>query len=403
MIERTHIGIFGPRNAGKSSLVNLLTSQEVSIVSNVAGTTTDPVSKPIEINGLGACVFIDTAGYDDYGALGEMRVTKTKEVLKRCDIAIFLIPDTILEDKEKLQEATKWFTLIKERCKTILAINQFRDTRHEIRDARHEMLDARCDIKKLFGVNEYIDINIAQKQGRNEVLKAIGFVQSQYQQEISIVTHLVKPTDTVVLVMPQDIQAPKGRLILPQVQTIRELLDYGCTTICTTTTKLAQTLDGLKNEPALIVTDSQDFKTVYELKPEKAKLTSFSVLFARWKGDIDEFIQGAEALSSLNENSRVLIAEACTHAPLAEDIGREKIPALIHKKINPNIKFDIVSGHDWNVDLSQYDLIIHCGACMFNRTQMLNKIKNVKFHKTKITNYGITIAYLNGIIDKITW
>ena len=396
MIERTHIGIFGPRNAGKSSLVNLLTSQEVSIVSNVAGTTTDPVSKPIEINGLGACVFIDTAGYDDYGALGEMRVTKTKEVLKRCDIAIFLIPDTILEDKEKLQEATKWFTLIKERCKTILAINQFRDTRCETRDAK-------CDIKKLFGVNEYIDINIAQKQGRDEVLKAIGFVQSQYQQEISIVTHLVKPTDTVVLVMPQDIQAPKGRLILPQVQTIRELLDYGCTTICTTTAKLAQTLDGLKNEPALIVTDSQDFKTVYELKPEKAKLTSFSVLFARWKGDINEFIQGAEALSSLNENSRILIAEACTHAPLAEDIGREKIPALIHKKINPNIKFDIVSGHDWNVDLSQYDLIIHCGACMFNRTQMLNKIKDVKIHKTKITNYGITIAYLNGIINKITW
>lgn len=396
MVERTHIGIFGPRNAGKSSLVNLLTSQEVSIVSNVAGTTTDPVSKPIEINGLGACVFIDTAGYDDYGALGEMRVTKTKEVLKRCDIAIFLIPSTIFKEKEKLQEATKWFTLIKERSKTLLVINHFADTKNE---TEHK----KCDVEKLFGVNEYIDINIAQKQGRNEVLKAIGFVQSQYQQEISIVTHLVKPTDTVVLVMPQDIQAPKGRLILPQVQTIRELLDYGCTTICTTTAKLAQTLDGLKNEPALIVTDSQDFKTVYELKPEKAKLTSFSVLFARWKGDIDEFIQGAEALSSLNENSRVLIAEACTHAPLAEDIGREKIPALIHKKINPNIKFDIVSGHDWNVDLSQYDLIIHCGACMFNRTQMLNKIKNVKFHKTKITNYGITIAYLNGIIDKITW
>ena len=403
MIERTHIGIFGPRNAGKSSLVNLLTSQEVSIVSNVAGTTTDPVSKPIEINGLGACVFIDTAGYDDYGALGEMRVTKTKEVLKRCDIAIFLIPSTIFEEKEKLQEATKWFTLIKERCKTILAINQFRDTRHEIRDARHEMQDARCDIKKLFGVNEYIDINIAQKQGRDEVLKAIGFVQSQYQQEISIVTHLVKPTETVVLVMPQDIQAPKGRLILPQVQTIRELLDYGCTTICTTTAKLAQTLDSLKNAPALIVTDSQDFRAVYELKPEETKLTSFSVLFARWKGDIDEFIRGAEALSSLNANSKVLIAEACTHAPLAEDIGREKIPALIHKKIDPNIKFDIISGHNWNVDFSKYDLIIHCGACMFNRTQMLNRINDVKKHKIKITNYGITIAYLNNIIHKITW
>ena len=396
MVERTHIGIFGPRNAGKSSLVNLLTSQEVSIVSNVAGTTTDPVSKPIEINGLGACVFIDTAGYDDYGALGEMRVTKTKEVLKRCDIAIFLIPSTIFEEKEKLQEATKWFTLIKERSKTLLVINHFADTKNE---TEHK----KCDVEKLFGVSEYIEINIAQKQGRDEVLKAIGFVQSQYQQEISIVTHLVKPTETVVLVMPQDIQAPKGRLILPQVQTIRELLDYGCTTICTTTAKLAQTLDSLKNAPALIVTDSQDFKTVYELKPEETKLTSFSVLFARWKGDIDEFIRGAEALSSLNANSKVLIAEACTHAPLAEDIGREKIPALIHKKIDPNIKFDIISGHNWNVDFSKYDLIIHCGACMFNRIQMLNRINDVKKHKTKITNYGITIAYLNNIIHKITW
>ena len=396
MVERTHIGIFGPRNAGKSSLVNLLTSQEVSIVSNVAGTTTDPVSKPIEINGLGACVFIDTAGYDDYGALGEMRVTKTTEVLKRCDIAIFLIPSTIFEEKEKLQEATKWFTLIKERSKTLLVVNHFANVKNE---TEHK----KCDVEKLFGVSEYIEINIAQKQGRDEVLKAIGFVQSQYQQEISIVTHLVKPTETVVLVMPQDIQAPKGRLILPQVQTIRELLDYGCTTICTTTAKLAQTLDSLKNAPALIVTDSQDFRTVYELKPEETKLTSFSVLFARWKGDIDEFIRGAEALSSLNANSKVLIAEACTHAPLAEDIGREKIPALIHKKIDPNIKFDIISGHDWNVDFSKYDLIIHCGACMFNRTQMLNRINDVKKHKIKITNYGITIAYLNGIIHKITW
>ena len=392
MVERTHIGIFGPRNAGKSSLVNLLTSQEVSIVSSVAGTTTDPVSKPIEINGLGACVFIDTAGYDDYGSLGEMRVTKTKEVLRRCDIAIFLIPDTIFEDKEKLQDATKWFTLIKERSKAILVINHFKEETNEAQEA-----------KKLFGVNECIEINIAQKQGKEEVLKAIGFVQSQYQQDLSIVTHLVQPTDTVVLCMPQDIQAPKGRLILPQVQTIRELLDYGCTTVCTTTAKLSQTLESLKKAPELIVTDSQDFKTVYELKPKESRLTSFSVLFARWKGDIDEFIQGAEALSSLNANSRVLIAEACSHAPLAEDIGREKIPALIHKKIDPNIQFDIVSGNDWNIDFSRYDLIIHCGACMFNRIQMLNRIKNVKKHKTKITNYGITIAYLNGIINKITW
>ncbi len=390
MTERTHIGIFGPRNAGKSSLVNMLIGQDVSIVSPVAGTTTDPVSKPIEINGLGACVFIDTAGYDDESALGEMRVTKTKEVLKRCDIAIFVIPSTLFNKKEELHEAVKWFGLIKERSKALLVVNHFSE-------------NTKNDIKKMFGVNEYIDINTSQKQGRNEVLKAIGFVQSQYQQELSIVTHLVKPTDTVVLVMPQDIQAPKGRLILPQVQTIRELLDYGCTTICTTTQKFGQTLETLKTSPALIITDSQDFKTVYEQKSPESRLTSFSVLFARWKGNIDEFIRGAEALSSLNANSRVLIAEACSHAPLAEDIGREKIPALIRKKIDPNIKFDIISGNDWNVNLSQYDLIIHCGACMFSRTQMLNRVKEATLHKTKITNYGITIAYLNSIITKIIW
>lgn len=390
MTERTYIGIFGPRNAGKSSLVNMLTGQDVSIVSPVAGTTTDPVNKPIELNGLGACVFIDTAGYDDEGALGKMRVTKTKEVLKRCDIAIFVIPSTLFSKKEELHEAVKWFGLIKERSKAILVVNHFSE-------------NTKDDVKKIFGVNEYIDININQKQGRDKVLNAIGFVQSQYQQELSIVTHLVKPTDTVVLVMPQDIQAPKGRLILPQVQTIRELLDYGCTTICTTTQKFSQTLETLKTAPALIVTDSQDFKTVYEQKPEESKLTSFSVLFARWKGDIDEFIKGAEILSTLNSNSRILIAEACSHAPLAEDIGREKIPALIRKKIDPNIQFDIVSGNDWNIDFTQYDLIIHCGACMFSRTQMLNRIKDVKKYKTRITNYGITIAYLNSIIDKITW
>lgn len=392
MVERTHIGIFGPRNAGKSSLVNMLTGQAVSIVSPVAGTTTDPVSKPIEINGLGACVFIDTAGYDDEGALGEMRVTKTKEVLKRCDIAIFVVPSTLLDKKEALLETTKWFGLIRERSKALLVVNQMQDTRCETRD-----------IKKAFGVDGFIEINVARNEGREEVLKAIGFVQSQYKQELPIVTHLVKPTDTVVLVMPQDIQAPKGRLILPQVQTIRELLDYGCTTICTTTQKFSQTLETLKSAPALIVTDSQDFKTVYEQKPEESRLTSFSVLFARWKGDINEFIQGAEALSTLTSDSRILIAEACSHAPLAEDIGREKIPALIHKKINPDINIDIVSGNDWNVDLTQYDLIIHCGACMFSRTQMLNRVKDAQLHKTKITNYGITIAYLNNIIDKIIW
>mgnify|MGYP003498714531 CR=1 FL=1 len=394
MIERTHIGIFGPRNAGKSSLVNLLTSQEVSIVSNVAGTTTDPVSKPIEINGLGACVFIDTAGYDDYGALGEMRVTKTKEVLKRCDIAIFLIPSTIFEEKEKLQEATKWFTLIKERSKTLLVINHFADTKNE---TEHK----KCDVEKLFGVSEYIEINIAQKHGRDEVLKAIGFVQSQYQQEISIVTHLVKPTETVVLVMPQDIQAPKGRLILPQVQTIRELLDRGCIPICTTPDSMSEALAGLKEAPALIITDSQAFEAAYRQKPEASTLTSFSILFARYKGDIKLFTEGVKALGRLTPTSRILIAEACSHTPQNEDIGRVKLPRILRKKFGEELHIDIVGGNDYPEDLTQYDLVIHCGACMFNRKHVLSRVERARSQGVAITNYGVILAALTGILDRV--
>ena len=390
-MDRTHIGIFGPRNAGKSSLVNMLTSQEVSIVSSVAGTTTDPVSKPIEINGLGACVFIDTAGYDDHGMLGEMRVTKTKEVLKRCDIAIFLIPNTIFEDKNKLQEATKWFTLIKERSKAILVVNNFTETSYT------------SDAKKLFGVDEYIEINIAQKEGREEVLKAIGFVQSQYQQDLSIVTHLVKPTDTVVLVMPQDIQAPKGRLILPQVQTLRELLDKKCLIMSCTTDKLQQTLKALAYPPKLIITDSQVFKTVYEQKPAESLLTSFSVLMAGYKGDIRQFVEGASAIDRLTENSCVLIAEACAHAPMTEDIGRVKIPRLLRKKVGEALHIDMVSGSDFPKDLSKYDLIIHCGACMFNRKHVMNRLEQASIQQVPMTNYGITLAHLMGILDKIVY
>lgn len=448
MIERTHIGIFGKRNAGKSSIINMLTNQEVSIVSPLPGTTTDPVTKPIEINGIGACVFIDTAGYDDAGEIGAMRVTKTKQVLQRCDISLFVIPTTIIDNREELNKAAEWYKLISERtARTIVVINEFSENsggdcgsensggdcymnnsgdcgeksdsdcggvKREFENGKSSKCDISIDIKTenyikavsetiLKGTKAEIVIVNAQKgEGKEELLRVLGHIKER-TEEHKIVTHLVKPGDVVLLVMPQDIQAPAGRLILPQVQTIRELLDDKCIVVSCTTENFKRTLTALVTPPSLIVTDSQAFKEVYENKPTESRLTSFSVLFAQWKGDINTFIQGAQALSTLNDSSRILIAEACSHAPLAEDIGREKIPALIHKTISKNIKIEIVSGHDWPENLEEYDLIIHCGACMLSRQQVINRIKEAEKINKKITNYGVCIAYLNNILDKIIW
>ena len=455
MIERTHIGIFGKRNAGKSSIINMLTNQEVSIVSPLPGTTTDPVTKPIEINGIGACVFIDTAGYDDAGEIGAMRVTKTKQVLQRCDISLFVIPTTIIDNKDELNKAAEWYKLISERtARTIVVINEFSENsgsdcymnnsgdcgekkncsdcgdnsdsnggdnsgsnggvKREFENGKSSKCDISIDIKTenyikavsetiLKGTKaEIVIVNARKGEGKEELLRVLGHIKER-TEEHKIVTHLVKPGDVVLLVMPQDIQAPAGRLILPQVQTIRELLDDKCIVVSCTTENFKRTLTALVTPPSLIVTDSQAFKEVYENKPTESRLTSFSVLFAQWKGDINTFIQGAQALSTLNDNSRILIAEACSHAPLAEDIGREKIPALIHKTISKNIKIEIVSGHDWPENLEEYDLIIHCGACMLSRQQVINRIKEAEKINKKITNYGVCIAYLNNILDKIIW
>lgn len=451
MIERTHIGIFGKRNAGKSSIINMLTNQEVSIVSPLPGTTTDPVTKPIEINGIGACVFIDTAGYDDAGEIGAMRVTKTKQVLQRCDISLFVIPTTIIDNREELNKAAEWYKLISERtARTIVVINEFSENsgsdcgsgdcyknnsgdcgeksdsdcgdnsgsnggvKREFENGKSSKCDISIDIKTenyikavsetiLKGTKaEIVIVNARKGEGKEELLRVLGHIKER-TEEHKIVTHLVKPGDVVLLVMPQDIQAPAGRLILPQVQTIRELLDDKCIVVSCTTENFKRTLKALVTPPSLIVTDSQAFKEVYENKPTESRLTSFSVLFAQWKGDINTFIQGAQALSTLNDSSRILIAEACSHAPLAEDIGREKIPALIHKTISKNIKIEIVSGHNWPENLETYDLIIHCGACMLSRQQVINRIKEAEKINKKITNYGVCIAYLNNILDKIIW
>lgn len=386
--ERLHIGLFGKRNSGKSALLNALTNQEVAVVSSVAGTTTDPVYKSMELHGIGPCVFIDTAGFDDEGKLGNLRIEQTLRAVERTDIALMICTDSNIEQE------IQWSNRLKDKKIPIIWILNKSDI---LENAEAEMIA----IEQKTGQVPLL-VSGRLKQGIESIRRNIQDKMPDENQQTSILGKLVKSGDVVMLVMPQDIQAPKGRLILPQVQTIRELLDRKCIVMSCTTDKLTETLRALANPPQLIITDSQVFKTVYEKKPEATKLTSFSVLFARYKGDIDYFIQGANTIEQLTESSKVLIAEACTHAPLKEDIGRVKIPRLLRTRIGSGLQIDIVSGTDFPQDLSGYDLIIHCGACMFNRKYVLNRVNSAKEQHIPMTNYGVTIAYLAGILDKIT-
>ena len=386
--ERLHIGLFGKRNSGKSALLNALTNQEVAVVSSVAGTTTDPVYKSMELHGIGPCVFIDTAGFDDEGKLGNLRIEQTLRAVERTDIALMICTDSNIEQE------IQWSNRLKDKKIPIIWILNKSDI---LENAEAEMIA----IEQKTGQVPLL-VSGRLKQGIESIRRNIQDKMPDENQQTSILGKLVKSGDVVMLVMPQDIQAPKGRLILPQVQTILELLDRKCIVMSCTTDKLDETLRALANPPQLIITDSQVFKTVYEKKPEATKLTSFSVLFARYKGDIDYFIQGANTIEQLTESSKVLIAEACTHAPLKEDIGRVKIPRLLRTRIGSGLQIDIVSGTDFPQDLSGYDLIIHCGACMFNRKYVLNRVNSAKEQHIPMTNYGVTIAYLAGILDKIT-
>lgn len=387
--ERFHIGLFGKRNSGKSSLINALTGQEVAVVSPISGTTTDPVYKAMELPGIGPCVFIDTAGFDDEGALGELRVKKTMQVIERTDIALMVCTD------ESIDEELFWSERLKEKQIPIIWIINKSDSLHQ-----GEML-LRCLEKKCGQVP--LLVSASTRKGMEDIRRAISNKLPDETMSQGIVGKLVHENDTVMLVMPQDKQAPKGRLILPQVQTIRELLDRKCLVLSCTTEQIEPMLQVLKSPPKLIITDSQVFHAVYEKKPEGSKLTSFSVLFTQYKGDIDYYIEGANAISNLTEDSRVLIAEACTHAPLTEDIGRVKIPAMLRKRIGTGLTIDFVSGTDFPEDLHAYQLIIHCGACMFNRKYVLNRISAARSQSIPMTNYGVAIAYLTGILDKIDY
>ena len=396
--NRLHIALFGKRNSGKSSLINALTGQDTALVSDTPGTTTDPVQKAMEIHGIGPCLFIDTPGFDDEGELGNRRIERTWKAVEKTDIALLLCAGGGSAEETGEPDFTEelhWLEQLKAKnIPTILLINKA--------DIRKNTASLAIRIKETFG-SQPIPVSAKEKTGVELIRQAILEKLPEDFDQQSITGSLVTEGDLVLLVMPQDIQAPKGRLILPQVQTMRELLDKKCLIMSCTTDKLRETLQALSRPPKLIITDSQVFKTVYEQKPEESRLTSFSVLFAGYKGDIRYYVKSASAIGSLTESSRVLIAEACTHAPLSEDIGRVKLPHLLKKRIGEKLSIDIVAGTDFPQDLTPYSLVIHCGACMFNRKYVLNRIERARLQNVPMTNYGVAIAFLNGILNQIEY
>ena len=387
--NRLHVALFGRRNSGKSSLINALTGQDTALVSDIPGTTTDTVSKAMEIQGIGPCLFIDTPGFDDEEELRKIRIIRTLKAIQQTYIALLLCED------EAHEEEKKWMKQLEEKnIPVILLLNKA--------DIRKDIASTLLRIEKDCGQKPLV-ISAKERTGIKKIHQAIlEKLPADFGQQ-TITGNLVKEGDLVLLVMPQDIQAPKGRLILPQVQTMRELLDKKCLVMSCTTDQIASTLQALSRPPKLIITDSQVFHTVYEQKPADSLLTSFSVLMAGYKGDIHYYIEGASAIDCLTPQSRVLIAEACTHAPATEDIGRVKLPRMLRKKIGEELQIDIVAGTDFPEDLTPYHLIIHCGACMFNRKYVLNRIDNARKQQIPMTNYGVAIAHLNGILDKIAY
>ena len=364
--ERVHIAIFGNCNSGKSSLLNAIAGQSVAVVSDVAGTTTDIVSKSIELPNIGAAILIDTPGLDDNTELGRLRTAQSYKALPKTDIAIVLLPvEQALLDRLHALE----IPVIK--------------------------VHSKCDLNPTQTSDNAIAISSTTGEGISQLLDTIARTISN--EERYITEGICSAGDTVLLVMPQDSSAPKGRLIKPQVEVIRELLDRGCTPICCQPEGMATALSALVSPPKVIITDSSVFAAVKPLVPQGVTLTSFSILFARYKGDIELFREGAKHLLSLPANAKILIAEACSHIPQSEDIGRVKLPRLLRKKLGEGITIDIVGGADFPEDLTKYDIIIHCGACMFNRRYVLSRISQAKMQGVAMTNYGVAMAAMLGI------
>ena len=384
---RLHIGLFGRRNVGKSSLLNAMTRQDVSIVSDTAGTTTDPVEKPMELLPIGPVLFIDTAGIDDAGALGDMRIERTRRVFERVDLALLVAAGDQWGDFENgiLAELTE------RHVPTIVVCNK-----NDIAAPRESTV-AELNAKKVPVV-----CTVAHRgDGLPELREAlIRHAPEDFINTPAIVSDLVPAGEMAVLVVPIDKEAPKGRLILPQVQTIRDLLDGDACCVVVKERELRDALDRLKRPPALVVTDSQAFLKVTADTPNDVKLTSFSILFARFKGDLTQLVRGALAIEDLKPGDRVLIAEACTHHPISEDIGRVKIPRWLTQYVGGELRFTAIQGHDFPPDLASYSLVVHCGACVHNRREMLSRMLRCRQAGVPVTNYGLAIAYSLGIFER---
>jgi len=386
--ERVHIALFGMRNAGKSSIINALTNQEIAIVSEMKGTTTDPVYKAMEILPIGPCVIIDTAGLDDVGELGELRKKKTLEVLNKTNIALVVIDTSIgLTDYDKSiieQVKSKKIPVIAVLNKTDIAL------------VNEEIISK---IKKQLDIPS-VSVSAVTKQGVKELKDKIISMIPDEEEKFKIVGDLISPGDFVVLVTPIDKAAPKGRLILPQQQTIRDILESDAIAIVTKEHELRETLENLGKKPRLVITDSQVFLKVAADTPKDIPMTSFSILFARYKGDLVELIRGVKAVEKLKDGDKVLVSEGCTHHRQSDDIGRVKIPRWLRQITGKQIDFEYTSGVTFTEDVKRYALIIHCGACMLNRSAMLNRIESAKEFNVPMVNYGILIAYVQGILDR---
>lgn len=377
--ERIHIGIFGKRNAGKSSIINAITGQNLAIVSDVKGTTTDPVLKAMELLPLGPVVMIDTPGLDDEGELGELRIQKAYQMLNKTDVAILVVDGSVGMTKED---------------EDILARIKAKELPYLIVMNKMDLLETEPSVEDM--------IFVSAKTGKHihELKELIAKKAKKEETERRIVADLLKPLDFVVLVVPIDSSAPKGRLILPQQQTIRDILDANAVAIVVKDTELKETLEKLAAPPALVITDSQAFAQVSKVVPREVPLTSFSILFARYKGDLQTVANGAKALDSLEDGDTILISEGCTHHRQCEDIGTVKLPRLIKKHTQKDVNFEFTSGTEFPLELSKYKMIIHCGACMLNEREMKYRLKCAEDAGIPITNYGISIAYMTGILKR---
>lgn len=427
---RLQIGVFGKTNVGKSSILNRLTNQEISIVSDIAGTTTDVVEKSMELLPIGPVTFLDTAGLDDKTELGEKRVEKTLKVLNRIDVAVIVCDYKEISSKlgisdqnndyfddcekeliEKLDELKIPYLIVVNKCDLDVKMPRCKEAKSISEAAKQpgseaanqtEMNDSLLTTHYSLSKNT---IFTSAKSDEQLVFKfkeaLVKLLPEEFVNPPKIVGDLVPPKSTVILVIPVDKEAPKGRIILPQVQTLRDLLDSECLSYVVKESELKQALDNLKTPPALVVTDSQAFRQVSEIVPENVPLTSFSILFARLKGDLDEFVKGAQAIENLKDGDLVLILESCTHHAIEDDIGRVKIPNLLRKKTGKNLIIHNYAGHDFP-DLKDYKLVIHCGACMTNRREVLSRILIATQNGVPITNYGVAISYCLGILPRAT-